>query len=57
MYPKNEKWPKIGTNIAIFYQKMDIMKDFLNFQGPGKLWEVKNFTKKPVSGQVDMYQE
>ena len=57
MYPKNEKWLKMSSNIAIFDQKWTFMKDFLNFQGPGELWEVKNFTKKPVSGQVDMYQE
>ena len=43
MNPKNEKWPKISTNIAIFYQKRTFMKEFLNFQGLGKLWEVKNW--------------
>ena len=36
MYPKNEKWPKISTNIAIFYQKMDIYEGLSELSRPRK---------------------
>ena len=36
MYPKNEKWPKISTNIAIFYQKMDIYEGLSEISRPRK---------------------
>ena len=35
-----EKWALL---LLFFIKKWTFMKDFLNFQGPGKLWEVKNW--------------
>lgn len=49
-----EKWAKLSVFLI---KKLLFMKEFLHFEGLGDLWEVKNFTKKPVFGQVDMYQE
>ena len=49
-----EKWAKLSVFLI---KKLVFMKEFLHFEGLGDLWEVKNFTKKPVFGQVDMYQE
>ena len=34
--------PKLVQILLFFIKKWTFMKDFLNFQGPGKLCEVKN---------------